>query len=129
MAGAMRRPVLRILFNAATVLSLVLCAVAVGLWWWGRSSSLWVSHGSRLSLHSLNVSRGELCAMAIHRFDPLYPYPYSALGWKRKIEHPAEDLLSAQELFSDASSPSRLNRVQPLQFDPGVCGGEPPIDS
>jgi hypothetical protein len=39
MAGAMRRPVLRILLNAATVLSLVLCLATVVLW----VRSYWVS--------------------------------------------------------------------------------------
>jgi hypothetical protein len=42
MAGAMRRPVLRILLNAATVLSLVLCVATMAAWVRSYQASDWV---------------------------------------------------------------------------------------
>jgi hypothetical protein len=104
MAGAMRRPVLRILLNAATVLSLLLCVAATGLWWWGRTGTMQLFRTTPLSLRSLTVTRGEICIGASDTLDPRPPNWYR-LGWTYGFYPDSDPFELVPEYFPNACQP------------------------
>jgi hypothetical protein len=85
MTGAMRRPVLRILLNAATVLSLVLCVVTVAAWVrsYQARDYVWWSLVNPRRVWTLDTYRGGLVAKIIfaHEIDDFLPRP--GVGWER----------------------------------------------
>src|SRR4051812_6881923 len=83
----MRRP-LRILLNAATALSLVLCAATMAAWvrsYQARDLVWWSLANPRLQL-KIETHRGGLCAKAITPLDEFSYVPDPGTGW---VQFPA----------------------------------------
>ena len=100
----MRRAALTF-FHLAAGVSLLLCVAAIGVWWRARSAQVRVFQGTPLSMHFLDVSRGELRVTASHRFNQLKPYPENMLGWTCRIFYPDSDLLSDAPMYFPNAHP------------------------
>ena len=113
--AAMRRAA-RTCFHLAAGVSLVLCVMAVGAWWAGRTDTLEVTRKAPLSVYTLTISGGGLRVVTTHRPNTRAPYPDDMLGWTFKT-YPHWDLVAlTPKLFPAARQPVPGVFVADLKF-------------
>jgi hypothetical protein len=96
----MRRPVLRILLNAATVLSLVLCVGAMAAWVrsYRASDLIWWPLPNQ-GLLSITTHRGGLLTKVLTSVGPSQFSPPLEAGWQRYEPVRYTDAVDSQDTF------------------------------
>jgi hypothetical protein len=105
----------RILFKAATLLSMLLCLVAIVLWEFGGSSvySVWRTQGR--TVYEVAVANGELGLFLDGRFDANGFVPNPRARWEWRVER-SPDLGGDLELIAIASVPNAPRPVNGFFF-------------